>query len=220
MKVTASLNGVKITKEIPSKWEEVKFHHLLKLNQGDDILKIVSVFTDISIEVLRTAEIKNLDKIVALLSFMKKDIEQDIPITCMGYPIVKNLETESIAQYADLQTLMGTMIEGDRINNISKFPLIVATYAVKPYNWEEAENLANTFLEAPCSEVMAIGNFTLAKLMASSNGIARTSHPVVIQPTKLKRVIRHSLTNLAFTVRYYLWKRTLHSRVRNFLNGQ
>jgi len=62
MKFDITLNGVKVTKEIPTAWDKVPFKQMLQL-VGANELKALSVFTDIPEDILRKANITGLGKI-------------------------------------------------------------------------------------------------------------------------------------------------------------
>lgn len=206
MKVTLELNGVKLEKEIPTRWKEVSFKQFLKLLEaGDDIAKILSIFTEIEEETLRKAKFNNLEIIIALLSFLKTDMNLVVPETCLGYKIPKNLEFESVGQFQDLKLEAMTMKEKD----IERYALFCAIYATNPYDFKEAEKKKEEFFNAPSEEVMAIGNFTLMKLVELTSGLTPKSLHRNIRTKKFWRGLIVWLRNLDFTLRYYTWKRKL-----------
>jgi len=214
-------NQEKISVEIPTSWQQVTFKQYLGLLEaGTDIVKVLSVLTGIEEELVRKAEIKNLSKVTACLHFMNKPIKYLTPNTVLGHKVATNLDTESIAQFADLQEICKGFKEDDAKHNYSLFPLIVATYAVSPYDFKEAEKIQSKFLDAPCTEVLAIGNFTLVRLSALSSGIVPTSPQADTRPNRLKLALINWLQNLASSIRYYTWKRSLPLNERNYLNGR
>ena len=82
MKITLELNGVKLEKDIPISWKEVTFKQFLQLLKcNDDMVKIISIFTEIEEETLRKAKIYNLDILINLLSFLKTDMTLTIPLS-------------------------------------------------------------------------------------------------------------------------------------------
>jgi hypothetical protein len=205
MKITLELNGVKVEKNIPISWKEVTFKQFLQLlKTNDDMAKIISIFTDLDEETLRKAKIYNLDILINLLSFLKTDMTLTIPEECMGYKIPKNLEFESIGQYQDLKLEALSMGE-----EIDKYALFCSIYATNPYDYKEAEKKIEVFMNAPAEEVVAIGNFTLARLVELTSGIKTNS----LRPsTPMKKFWRDLIVfrrNLVFTVRYYIWKKRL-----------
>lgn len=214
MKITIELNGVKVEKDIPTMWKEVTFGQFLKLSEcEDDISKILSLLTGIEVETLNKAKIQNLEKIITLLSFLKTEMTLEVPKTCMGYEIPKNLEFETIGQFEDLKL---EALQMKDIKSFEKYALFCAIYAVKEYDYKKAEELAPVFLNAPCEEVMAIGNFTLLKLTELTSGIEVNWPPRNTLTRKLWLAFNAYRRNLAFTVRYFIWKKKLRLRERSY----
>lgn len=213
MKIQLELNGIKTEKEIPTKWKEVNFSQFIKLVEaGDDPAKIISIFTDIEEEILRKAKISNLESIIHILGFLKSEMNLKVPETCMGYKIPKNLEFETIGQFQDLKA---EAVQIKDAKSFDKYALFCAIYATNPYDYREAEKLIPTFLNAPCEEVMAIGNFILVKLAELMTGIPSKSQRPSIPMKKYWLVLTVWLKNLAFIARFYTWRRRLHSIGRN-----
>ena len=213
MKIEIQLNGLKLEKEIPTKWEEVSFQKFLKLTScGDDTVKIISLFTDIDEETLKKAKISNLESLISLLGFLKTEMNLTIPDTCQGYKIPKNLEFETIGQYQDLKAEALIL---SQTNSFDQYALFCAIYATNPYDYKKAEELKSVFMDAPCTEVMAIGNFTLAKLAELTTGIKIKSLLPSIHRKKFWLVSTVWLRSLVFTARYYTWRKKLLSIGRN-----
>jgi hypothetical protein len=208
MKIEIQLNGTKQEKEIPTKWEEVSFQKFLKLTTcGDDTVKIISLFTDIDEETLKKAKISNLESLITLLGFLKTEMNLNIPDTCQGYKIPKNLEFETIGQYQDLKAEALIL---SQTNSFDQYALFCAIYATNPYDYKKAEELKSVFMDAPCTEVMAIGNFTLAKLAELTTGIKAKSLLPNIHRKKFWQGLTDWLRSLVFIARYYIWRRKLH----------
>jgi len=210
MKINIQLNNVKIQRDIPVSWGEVTFDQFLNLSQANnDLSKIVSVFTGIDPETIRKAKINGLDQVKNALSFIERnDLNTTVPDSILGHKMPKNLELETIGQWEDMK------LEAQNIKDQSKESLITfckfcAIYATNPYDAAKANELSATFLNAPCEEVLAIGNFTLLKLIESSaNGqikVPKANSPM----RKLKLAMIAWLRRSVFTVRFYLWKRKL-----------
>lgn len=213
MKIEIKLNNVTIEKEIPTKWAEVSFEKFLKLTScGDDTVKIISLFTDIDEETLKKAKIANLESLISLLGFLKTEMNLTIPETCHGYKIPKNLEFETIGQYQDLKAEAMVL---SQTNSFEQYALFCAIYATNPYDYKKAEELKSVFMQAPCTEVMAIGNFTLAKLAELMTGIKAKSLLPSIPTKKFWLVLTVWLKSLVFTARYFTWRKKLLSIGRN-----
>lgn len=208
MKITASLNGVKSTKQIPITWDEVTFKQFLDLSKiGPDDAGILAYFFNIDKETVKKAKIKNLDSVINALQFLKKDIDyKNLPSAILGYDIPQNLEFETIGQYEDIKAELAKVKDGKEIDVLSLYPLFVATYAMKPYDGLKVDEFAEQFFNAPCGEVLAVGNFTLMKLSGLRKPSKITRLREAIQRMKLVQVIKSWRSNLAFTLRFSSWK--------------
>lgn len=230
MKVTITLDSSTFEKNIPIRWTEVTFRQAIELNkiqrQKGDIKNIIALFTGLDPEIFRVAIVHNLDRVIARLQFVYKEMPQEVPKTCLGYPVVQDLESKCVAQAADVMEIMGSFKEDTPTENLMQYPLICATYISpewflnKEYDFKQAEKVAEKFFDAPCTEVMAIGNFTWAKYVAWKSGIPIISRSGATRKNKLRQGMINWLVTLAFTIRFYLWKRSLPSPVRNYLNGR
>lgn len=218
MTVHITLNGVRVTKDIPESWDKVTFRQSLAIT-GKSKVYALSVFTDIPEETLRIAQVHNANAVMELLSFLDREITYTMPESIMGHKLPKDLESESIAQYADIQEIVSKFDEKDPMKNIEKYPLIVATYCVNPYDFKEAEKIAEKLFDAPCTEVMAVGNFTLARLLASKLNIPNPFPLAATPPNRLRRVMISWRYRLDFIIRYFSWRKALPSPVRNYLSG-
>jgi len=207
MKITIELNGVKVEKETPINWSQVTFEQFIKLSEAKDIAERISIFTGVEPDTLRKVKIRNLDAIMNILSFIDNE-ELDmstIPKEIAGYKMPQNLSVETIAQFEDLKLEASKMKD----NSMAPYAKFCAIYATTPYDWSEAEKKVDIFMKAPCTEVLAIGNFTLAKLIESNNPSLKEALKPHSRLKKLKLAISAWLRALVFTVRYYSWKRKL-----------
>lgn len=219
MKFDIILNGVKVSKDIPTGWDQVSFRRFLKIT-GKDFNGIISTLTDVPEETLKQAKIKNFDVLLSCLAFMNKPVDQLMPSTICGLPVPRSLEDEAAGRYGYLQDITQKFVKDDNIGNLSYYPAIVAIFVTKsPYKEKEADALAEQIWDAPCGEVLAIGNFTLMRLHASKSGMLNSSHLEGTLKNRFRRATINWLTRLAFSIRYGTWKRSLPSSVRNSLNG-
>ena len=220
MKATFKLNGVKVEKTLPICWEEVTFRQMLLHMKAKDASDVLSVFTGIEAQTIRTAKIANLPTLLACLSFLKNQpVDYAIPKEILGYKIKDNIEVEEIQRYADLEAIIKDFKDGDA-KNLEKYPLLVSTYVVEPYNFKDAENLAPSFLDAPAMEVLAVGNFTLVN-MRVLNAIT----PIIVRLAALPRSnwrqgLRNYIVRSAFYLSLYFLKRRLPRPVKNYLDGR
>ncbi len=214
MKITITLNGVKVEKNIPQTWKEVTFGQFVKLSKAkNDLAEIISVFTDIEPDIIRKAQIGNIVLIEHALSFIQSDkIDFTPPETLIGIKVPKNPEELPIARYEDFK------IEAKEMETvgIEKYAVMCAIYLVDPYDHSKAEELSKEVLNAPCEEVMATGVFISMRL----KGLKTHGLNDILNPNSLMRKLKLAMTGwlarLVFTVRFYLWKRKLRSIARNY----
>lgn len=210
MKFIITLNGVKVEKEIPTSWDKVSFRKFLELSKDDtlDELKTLSIFTGIETDTLRKAKIFGLESVLAAISFTRSQILTPLPKTILGYDVPKDLGFETMGQYIDLKDELDKGKKGMEL--IQQFPLFCAIYTMKEYDFKLAEKRAEQFLDAPCTEVMGVGNFILMKLAALR--LTTEASYLKAKATRRRRwllALLIWLKNMAFTVRYYFWKRKL-----------
>lgn len=203
MKITITINGKPECRELPTSWPQVTFGQFIELVDClDDPCKVLSVFTGIGPDVIRNSQIQNLETIIAVLSFLNGQPPTVIPKAILGYPVPTDLGLETIAQFEDLKNELKTVnAETPVKEQFLKYPLYVATYCIKPYSWQEAEKLAPKFLNAPASEVLAIGNFTLMKLIGLKIGTEIKAPKAATRMKKLKLAMIGFLRRLVLKFR-------------------
>lgn len=203
-----TLNGVKVSKDIPTKWEEVKFKDFL-LIQDNKELTALSVFTGIEPETLKKANITNLNSLLKAIAFLKSEIPLfKYPKKILTYEIRQDLEFEAFGQYSDIKEIVESGKTG--IDLIKEYPMLCAIYTTKPYDFKVAESRIEEFNNAPVTEVLAIGNFLLMKLIALRTTTEVNSLKHLTPLKKLKLVLKGWLSRLAFRVRYFILKRKLN----------
>ncbi len=203
-----TLNGVKVQKQIPTKWEEVKFKDFIALQDNKEITA-VSIFTGIDVETLKKANIKNLDDLLACLLFLKKQPDLfNVPKSILGYQLNPDLGFEAFGMYSDLKDELDKGDEG--IDLIKKYPLFCAIYCTKPYDFKVAESKVEEFNEAPCTEVLALGNFLLMRLVGLKITTEKTSQKHLTLLKRLKLALIGFRARLAFRVRFFILKRKLN----------
>jgi len=202
------LNGVKVVKDIPTKWEEVKFKQYLQLHNNKE-LTALSIFTGIDEETLKQAQITNLPKLISALAFLKTDPPLfKYPSKILNYDLPKDLNFEAFGQYSDLKDELDKGLKG--IELIKQFPLFCAIYTTKPYNGRLAEANASQFEDAPCTDVLAVGFFLMMKLVGLNSTIDQTSLNRLTPLKRWRLVLRGWLSRLAFRVRFFILKRKLN----------
>lgn len=211
---TISLNGVKVSHELPTTWAEVKFKHFLAVARSPkDTTAILSVLTGIEYETLKKAKIANVDDIILAISFFNQDAELKVPEKILSYTVPKDLGFECTAQYEDLQLHLKECKDKNvsEVDMLAFYPLYCAIYACsqkhEAYNWQKAEEMAEEFMNAPATEVLAIGNFTLLKLIGLKLGIKKDAPKPVTRLMRWRLVLKSWVMSLVLPVQLYIWKR-------------
>lgn len=212
--MTIKLNG---KDGIPVNWDGVTFGQFLKLKDCKDHADILALFLKMDAKTLRTAQIKNLPDVIQALKFMDRPMPFILPRSINGYLIPKDLNFETIGQFEDLKELAKKV--GEKGENIAVYADMVTVYAMPDYNranQEQRDEFTKQILNSPCTEVMAVGNFTLAKLIELSLPGSKTFRKVNILMHRFKLVLKSCRANLAFWARYFLWKKKLRTKGMSF----
>lgn len=219
-----------INKEIPTSYSEVDFQTYIELMKaGSDTVKVLSIFTGKDEETIKKARIKNLHQVLQLLSFVSQEtIDMTVPKQVAGYLVPEDLNFETIAQFSDAQEVMKSYKHPapdgpDNHDELVKLAEMCAIFAYpkdKEYDYKEAAKLIPVFMKAPCREVLALGNFILLKSITLRLGTAMPSLKPLTRMKKLRLAFRTWRANLAFTIRYALWKRRLRTGGMNLPDGQ
>ena len=214
MKVTISLNGIKQIKDIPLTWDEVPFGTLLTLEScGQDIIKVIALFTGVDYNLLLKSKINDLDQVIAVLAFLKTPAVPVIPKTILGYPVPEKLEFEQVQMYLDLKNYVSEAQGMTPQQQLAQYTIYCAVYACAAkngkYSWEKSEEMKDEFLTAPCTEVMGIGNFTLMRLIGLKNNIDITSRKASSLRKRLALVLAGWRIRMALFLRSYIWRKKL-----------
>lgn len=201
--------------EIPTRWEDITFEMFLRLAVVKSESERLSVLLGMDEGKIRSARIRGFEQVLSALSFMDREAPLiEVPKKILGYEVPANLELEQVGRYEDLKLIMATFPEGDKlpVESLAKYADMCGVIFQPDYmdsDDKKKEEFAKRFMGAPCLEVLAIGNFLLWKLIALRMGI---KNPSPKSNTPLRR-FRLALTawrkHLAFTVRFYFWKRKL-----------
>lgn len=217
MKVTITLNKHTIHRDIPLSWEQVTFGDFLKLDDcGQDIVKLMALFWRLDYEQLKKAKITGFDAVVAALGFLNKQMhvpEIKSIKELHGYKLPQNLEFEEVQQYLDLKACVAEAKDLTPIKQLEKYTLYCAVYACKQwkgsYSIEAAEALAPVFLNAPCTEVMAVGNFTLLRLIGLNVHTRIDSRKAVSLVKKYKLALKGWVMRTGYRLRSMIWLKRL-----------
>lgn len=208
-KFTLELNGVRVEKTIPTDWDDVSFGEFVALN-GAKRLDALAAFTGISKDLLHQAKVKNMDRLINLISFLDKEVPLwKLPKTICDYPIRQDLGFEPFGRYTDIKDEVDKGKTG--MDLIKQYPLLCAIYCHPgKYDFKEAEKNTKGFYNAPCTEVLALGNFLLLKLTGLNRPTGRTSLFLRILPKKARLAFLLWRTRLVSTVRFFIWKKKHH----------
>jgi len=220
MQITIKINGVPTIKTLPISWQQVPFGTFIKLTEcGDDYVKVFAAITGLDENLLRKANIENLDTALALLDFLKTECPSEVPKTILQYKVPENLGLKTLGQYTDLKAELKRSANLSPAEALRKYTLYCAIYACDQkhdeYDWEKAEWMADEFLLAPSPEVLGIGNFTLKKLIELNYGIAPNSHLPLTRVKKYRRVLRNLPSILGITQLFSTWRKKPRSPVSN-----
>jgi hypothetical protein len=214
MQTTITINGIPVKRDIPEGYHQVKFGQFVEVAKSPkDTNTILSIITGIDVETIKKAKITNIEDVILALAFFNKDAELKVPDTCLGYKIPKDLGFECVAQYEDLQLHLNECREKKvtDVELMASYPLYCAVYACSQkygtYDWAKVEEMAPEFMNAPATEVLAIGNFTLLKLIGLKLGIKNNAPKPPIQVKRWKLVLKAWVMSLVLPVRLRIWKR-------------
>jgi len=207
------LNGVKIERDIPTSWEEVKFKDFLKLDGRPK--KALSIFTGVDEDTIGKAHIKNMDALIHSLSFITKEVPLfKLPKKILTYEVRQDLGFEPFGRYTDLKDEIDKGKTG--IELLEQYPLFCAIYCLQgEYEFKKAEANTEQFLNAPCTEVLALGNFLLMKLLGLNKPTETTFLLLRILPKKWRLALKLWRSRLAFQLRYFIWKRKALTPLKN-----
>lgn len=196
------------TIDLPTSWHNVTYGQFLKVQDlSGNIAGIISLFTGISEEQIRVAKIQNLDAIILAMGFLNTEPPNTKPLKILGYDIPADLGFETIAQFEDLKDTLKKAKDMSVKDHLNNYPIYCAIYACKEYDWKKAEAMAHEFLNAPCPEVLGIGNFTLAKLIGLTLSTGQNSQKPNTPWKKFKQVLTAFRIRLVFMVRFFTWRK-------------
>lgn len=205
MKITITVDQVVFERNLPTSWDEVTFGQFLKLEEcGQDYAKIVGMFLGMDADIIRRAKIRDLDGILLKLRFLNDEVPLSLPKKMLGYDIPKDLGLETIGQFMDFKKDVAE--ERTPRERLARYATYCAMYACKPYDWQKAEAMAPEFLNAPASEVLAVGHFTLLKLIGSATNTKNDSPRLRTRLRRFKQALKNWLRNTGIMLRYYIWR--------------
>lgn len=210
------LNGKLTKKDLPDHWDKTSFGQFLELAKvKNDRIKAVSIFTGVDYDIIRKAKIQGIETVIHSLSFLDKEIVPKVPQKLLWYDMPKDLGFETFAQYHDLKEDIHKIKGLTEMEQLAKFPLYCAVFACTQmskercaelakqypnegivygeYHWRKAEAMQEEFLNAPATEVLGVGNFTLLKLIGLNLNINPNSRKPLTRMRRLMLVLKRWL---------------------------
>lgn len=228
MTVQIIIDGQTHKREVPTSWgnpnDFVTFGQFLKLDDcGQDIVKVISLLTQVDYSTLLRSRIVRMDDLVQTLSFLKSKPEPVIPKTILGYPVPINLEFEQVQMYLDLKNYVAEASKLTPLQQLESYTLYCAVYACitkhGKYDFKLAEAMKDEFLNAPCTEVMGIGNFTLVRLIGLNLSIKPSFPKAGSRLTRFRLGLTAFRLRSAHFLQSLISKRQPATKNQRFLNG-
>jgi hypothetical protein len=200
--ITFKLNNQQL--QIPTSWEEVTFAQYLQIfDLKDDVVKLVSLFTNQDYEQLKKATIVGLDRLLEALSFL--NTPHEIPTyspTCGPYTLPANskgqfnIQYESLGQFEDARQAMNKVAGKSMQEHTKAYGKYVAIYLQKirdgEYDPQKVDAMEVEVQNFPALQVCSLGQFFFVKLKTLLNGTRKTSPPTPQSRKKSKRVLKPS----------------------------
>jgi hypothetical protein len=177
--ITFKIQGSKY--QLPTTWQDVTYQQYISLlTLPDSLLHQINLFTKIGLDVLFTAELRNLEKISMALSFLNiaPKVVEDKPTRMVGkFTMPKDCTIESLAQFEDLRGLLNRRPADIATpeNNVQFAELCLeacAIYVQKikdgKYDSTKVPGVKDELRTESCIEVIQTGGFFLAKPLHTS----------------------------------------------------
>ena len=195
------------SKKLPGSWDELTFRDFLKLakcnTEGDQLAALMGIQPD----TLRKAKISNLEDILRYISFLSTPMPNYVPSAILGYAVPQDLQFQEVGRFEDVKSIAQSfkrVDDGLADGELEKYTEIVTVFAMPNYldaTPEEQKKFAEQFMDAPCWEVMAVGNFTLVKLADLIQRRTRKSHALSTVLNNFKQATIRLLKRTGFSRR-------------------
>jgi hypothetical protein len=209
MKINITLNGVRVTKDIPISWDDLTYQQYFDLLnfKGDDV-DILCYFTGVDPEVFRKAKIEGLESVLSAVSFLHQVPDfSNRPYEFMGVKMPIDITFEALAPYLDARQLIQTITKDDLKTFYEIHAKLCAIYvhAVRNdwtgYDGGEAMKLVPEIMEQPAWEVVGLGNFFITKLFNLKTPTKKNSQVGDSPLNKLMRAMRNLTRRLVSFLR-------------------
>lgn len=176
--ITFKIQGAKY--QLPTAWGDVTYQqYVALLTLPDSLLHQINLFTKIGLDILFTAELRNLEKISTALSFINLSPKfEDHPTRMVGkYTLPKDCTIESLGQFEDLRGLLNKRpADLSTKENQTLFAELCleacAIYVQKikdgKYDANKVPDVKEQLRNESCIEVIQSGSFFLFKPLNTS----------------------------------------------------
>lgn len=185
---------------VPTCWEDLTFSQYMRvLALKDDTIELISIFTGLEHEYLRSARIVGLKELLEVTKFLRVQIDTDKllpPASILGIKLPTTIQLESLGQFEDMRKIMVSGHGADLVQFLENYGKYVAIYVQKErdgsYNYQKAQDLIPEIMQAPALEVMGAGGFFYVTLLSLLTGTNPSSQKVPPAPKKKKPVTQSS----------------------------
>ena len=176
--ITFKIQGAKY--KLPTAWADVTYQqYVALLSLPDSLLHQINLFTKIGLDILFTAELRNLEQISMALAFINLMPKfEEGPTKMVGkYTMPKDCTLESLAQFEDLRGLLKQRPENmDTVQNrvllCELYLEACAVYVQKikdgKYDALKVPQVKDELRNESCIEVIQSGTFFLYKPLRTS----------------------------------------------------
>lgn len=191
---------------IPTQWEEVTLIQYVDILDGKtDSIRLVSIFTGIDYETLKSSLIIGLDQVLIAMQFTQKPPTIPMPTQVGPFKISNpDIKFESLAMFEDMKQAMINSPK-DLPGLIRSYADICALYLQKQrdgeYSYQKAKEMVKEVEKYPAVQVIGLASFFLMKLIGLTSGIVPSSQSSPQNQKKKQRVTRNSRKHSAATAR-------------------
>lgn len=201
----------RITLSLPLGWHEISFGKSLALAKCKNFTEELSLLSGVPVDEIKDGKISNLETALLFINSLKKvDPPTELPKSILGFTVPDDLMIEETGRYEDLKIIVESMEANPGPDQLVKYTEIVGVFTQPNYltsNEKQRKEFADKFLNAPCKEVVAIGNFIVMKLRVLKSGTPSNSPTPLTRMKRIRLAFRAWLRNMAFTIRYAMLKR-------------
>lgn len=193
--ITFKINGTRF--KFPTCWPDVTFRNYDASLDCKSLTDFISVFTGIEKDIIRNAELRNVEAVEQALSFVNIPPKfEPTPTKLVGpYVLPLDVTTECLGQFEDLRGLLNKLPKAETIENARQLNDIYleacAIYCQKlidgSYDYTQVPRVKEQLKNYSCIEVIQTGAFFLFKPLNSSTPIQKRSQNI---RQRLKRLIQ------------------------------